>query len=173
VFGCDGFSASYDHCLEHYDGNGIRKCIGQIVYALLATAVRPSGAVYFVLEKYAPDLANMGRLVKDLGAEYFEVPLMDARDTRDMVVRNFIHQTTSMLSSLSEVLKDRDATKGRCLSVLEQSKHLTQQVKEYKDLLQVNMADLENKIGLLSLQALSLVEKAHDSKAPAVPSAAC
>lgn len=37
VYGCDGFSERYDHCLSHYDGNGLRKCVGQIVYALMAT----------------------------------------------------------------------------------------------------------------------------------------
>jgi DNA-directed RNA polymerase subunit H (RpoH/RPB5) len=164
MYGCDHFGETYDHCLTHYDGNGIRKCVGQIVYALMATAVRPSGAVYFVPEKYARDLSRMGRLTKELGAEYFEIPLMDAQDTRDMVVRNFIHQTSSMIESLAEVLKDPKATRGKCLGALDQSKHLIEQVKEYKSILQVNMADLEEKIKLLGLQAMTLIEKTQELK---------
>jgi hypothetical protein len=109
----------------------------------------------------------MGGLIKDLGADYFEVPLVDAQDTREMVVKNFIHQTTQMIESLAEVLKDPKATKGKYLAALEQSKYLTEQVKEYRELLQVNMADLEGRISLLSLQALSLVDKAQELKSAA------
>ncbi len=163
-YSCDHFGETYDHCLAHYDGNGIRKCVSQIVYALMATAVRPSGAVYFVLEKYAEELSRMGRLTKELGAEYFEIPLMDAQDTRDMVVRNFINQTGSMIQSLAEVLKDPKVTRGKCLGALDQSKRLTEQVKEYKSILQVNMTDLEERIKLLGLQAMTLVEKAQELK---------
>jgi hypothetical protein len=167
ISGCDGFSESFSHCLENYDGNGVRKCVGEIVHQLMATAVRPSGAVYFVPEKKAEDLARMGSLIKDLGADYFEVPLVDAQDTREMVVKNFIHQTTQMIESLAEVLKDPKATKGKYLAALDQSKYLTEQVKEYRELLQVNMADLEGRISLLSLQALSLVDKAQELKSAA------
>lgn len=163
-YNCDHFVESFGHCLTHYDGNGIRKCVGQIISCLMATAVRPSGAVYFVPEKFAQDLSHLGRFIKDLGAEYFEVPLMDARDTRDMVVRNFIQQVTSMIQTQAEVLKDPKVTKGKCLTALDQSKRLMEQVNEYKAFLQVNMADLEERIKLLGLQALNLVEKAQELK---------
>ena len=102
------------------------------------------------------------KVIKSLEAEYFEVPLMDAVDARDMVIRKFIHQTTSMIESLAEVLKDPKVTKGKCLTALEQSKRLTEQVNEYKSFLQVNLTELEERIRLLSLQALSLVDKAQE-----------
>lgn len=165
--GCDGFGESFSRCLENYDGNGVRKCVGEIVHQLMATVVRPSGAVYFVPEKKAEDLGRMGSLIKNLGADYFEVPLVDARDTRDMVAKNFIRQTTEMIASLAEVLKDPGATKGKYLAALDQSKYLTEQVKEYRELLQINMSDLEGRIKLLSLQALSIVDKAQELKSAA------
>lgn len=161
-FECSRFAEVYNYCLSHYDGNGIRKCVSQVISCLMATAVRPSGAVYFVPEKYATDLAALGKVIKSLEAEYFEVPLMDAVDARDMVIRKFIHQTTSMIESLAEVLKDPKVTKGKCLTALEQSKRLTEQVNEYKSFLQVNLTELEERIRLLSLQALSLVDKAQE-----------
>ena len=157
---CDAFGGLYSFCQEHYDGGAVRKTVARMVYNLMAVAVRPSGAVYFVPEKRASELAKVGGFVKALGAEYFEVPVMDAADTKDMVLRNLKESVGQAISSLADTLKDPKVSKGAISVCLSETKHLIEQVNEYKSLLQMNLADLSSKLELLKLQALSLVDKA-------------
>lgn len=155
----------YSYCLEHYDGNAVRKMVTNIVTReLLGEAVRPSGAVYFVPESRAKVLENLDLLLtEELEAEFFFVPLYDTEKARNMLVYHFRENTQAMIRRLSELLKQPKVVKSKLLAALDDTKHFTRQAKEYEELLKTSLADLQEQVNLISLQAQSLLDKVADN----------
>ncbi|MGB9867946.1 MAG: DUF6744 family protein [Bacillota bacterium] len=157
---CAEFPRIYRECLSNYDGGAIRRWAQAMMERLAATEVRSSGAVYFVPEYHSADLAAVGSFLRGVGAEYYEVPVVDTESTRDMVLKKFSEQVTAAIRSAAEALKDPEVTKGACLRELERAKELLKQIAEYRQLLEADLRELEEGVALLKAQAMSLVDRA-------------
>ncbi len=149
--------AHYRELLGRYDGSHIRRLVAKILATMNPTAVRPSGGVFFVPEKYKDELAALQKLVKGLKCEYYSVPLVDSSDIRDMVFEKLNVQVDESLKALAEALKGEGLTQKKVGALLSDAKALLDSVREYEEVLEKDLSNLRNKVELVKMQMLSLL----------------
>lgn len=149
----------YEALLGKYEGDHIRRMVSGILSDMKPTAVRPSGGVYFVPEKYRKELFGLERLVRMLGCEFFTIPVVDSLDTREMVKKKLEEQILTAIAGLADALKEENLTQKQVVSLMEEAKKLIADVEEYEALLERDLSDLRHRVGLLKMQAVELLEK--------------
>jgi hypothetical protein len=145
--------------VKYYAGNHIRRMMIALLNNLSPTLVRPSGAVYFVPQKYEDDVMALQNLSKNLGAEFITLPVIDAENAREMVLNAFKKQTVATIHELTEALKEPDITAYRIGSLMNQAKELLAQVREYEGLLQNKLMDLQSHVEIVQLQMKRVLSK--------------
>ncbi len=150
---------NYREALKFYEGDHVRRMISNILACLNPTLVRPSGAVYFVPQKYQGDLEKLEALSKRVSAEFVSVPVMDAENVRDIVLNAFRAQTMETVNTLAEALKDESITPKRATMLLEQAKSLLAQVREYESLLERNLSDMQSQVEIVQMQMRAVVDR--------------
>lgn len=149
--------AHYKELLGRYDGTHIRRLVAKILATMNPTAVRPSGGVLFVPEKYKDELASLQRLVQGLRCEFYSVPLVDSRDIREMVYDKLNEQVNETLKVLAEALKSEGLTQKKVGALLTDAKTLLDSVREYEEVLEKDLSSLRSKVELVKMQMLSLL----------------
>ncbi|NLH00263.1 MAG: hypothetical protein GX491_23150 [Chloroflexi bacterium] len=145
--------------LKYYEGDHIRRMITSMLNDLSPTLVRPSGAVYFVPNKYKEDITAMEVLNKALGAEFITLPVIDANNAREMVLHAFKKQTTATIRELTEALKEPNITAYKVGSLMNRAKELLSEVEEYENLLNNKLLDLRSQTEIVQLQMKSVLAK--------------
>lgn len=150
----------YNSSLDRYQGIHIRRMVGDILKTMKPTSVRPSGGVFFVPAAYDEDLNKLQEVVRALKSEFFNMPVVDTVDTREMICDKLHQQINATLTTLAETLKDKDITNKKVTSLAVEAKELLDQVKEYENLLQQDLSGLKNKIDIVKMQMAALLEAA-------------
>jgi len=149
----------YEALLGKYEGDHVRRMVNNILSSMRPTAVRPSGGVYFVPEKYREELFALERLVRLLGCEFFTIPVVDSVDTREMVKKKLEDQVLAAIASLADALRQENLTQKQVVALMEETKKLIADVQEYEALLEKDLSDLRHKVGLLKMQAVELLNR--------------
>ncbi|MGB9858517.1 MAG: DUF6744 family protein [Moorellaceae bacterium] len=149
----------YEALLGKYEGDHIRRMVNGILSDMKPTAVRPSGGVYFVPEKYRDELFALERLVRLLECEFFTIPVVDSLDSREMVKKKLEDQVMNAIAGLADALKQEGLTQKQVVALMEETKKLIADVEEYEALLEKDLSELRHKVGLLKMQAVELLNK--------------
>ncbi|AOQ24585.1 hypothetical protein MTAT_19280 [Moorella thermoacetica] len=152
--------ALYKTSLDRYQGIHIRRMVGDILKTMKPTSVRPSGGVFFVPAVYNEDLDKLQEVVRALRSEFFNMPVVDTVDTREMICDKLHQQINATLSVLAETLKNKDISSKKVNVLVVEAKDLLDQVKEYESLLQQDLSGLKEKIDLVKMQMVALLEAA-------------
>lgn len=149
----------YQEFLNNYDSQFIRRMVRTILGNMNPTAVRPSGGVYFVPGKYKEELFALKRLVKLLGCEFFTMPVIDQENSRDMLYQKLREQIRCEVTKMADVLKG-NASKAEITKIIDNSKKMFEQIKEYEELLDKNLSDLKSDVEVLKAQIISFLDAA-------------
>jgi hypothetical protein len=149
----------YQEFLNNYDSQFIRRMVRTILGNMNPTAVRPSGGVYFVPGKYKEELFALERLVKLLGCEFFTMPVIDQENSRDMLYQKLREQIRCEVTKMADVLKG-NASKAEITKIIDNSKKMFEQIKEYEELLDKNLSDLKSDVEVLKAQIISFLDAA-------------
>lgn len=151
--------ALYQDFKNSYDSQHIRRIVRAILADMNPTAVRPSGGVYFVPEKYKEKLFALERLVKLLGGEFFTMPVIDQENSKDMVYQKLKEQIKAEVTKMADVLKG-NASKAEVTKIIDTSKKMFAQISEYEDILNKNLSDLKSDVEVLKTQIISFLDAA-------------
>jgi len=149
----------YRDALGHYKARHLRDILARMLWAVRATAVRPSGGVYFVPIDHGAEVQAMRSLLRALKQEFFAVPLVDSADSRDMVGVKFREQIGEMIAGFAELLRTGAASKGDLVNILNRTRDLLASVEEYQKLLQDDMQDLLSRVEIVKAQARMALER--------------
>jgi hypothetical protein len=145
---------------ESYDGQHIRRVVRTILADMNPAAVRPSGGVYFVPQKYQGQLLALEKLVRSLDGEFFTMPVVDQEKSRDMLYRKFKEQVEQSIVQMKDVLQSGKTSKAEMVKIIDSSKKMFEQIKEYEELLNRNLADLKVGVDVLKEQIITLLDVA-------------
>ncbi len=145
---------------ENYDGQHLRRVVRTIIADMNPTAVRPSGGVYFIPQKYQGKLLTLEKLVKSLDGEFFSIPVIDQENSRDMLYQKFKEQVGQSIAQMKDVLQSSQASKSEIVRVIDKSKKMFKQIEEYENLLNRNLADLKVGVDVLKEQIIALLDVA-------------
>lgn len=146
--------------LVYYRGEHIRRVVQQMLENMAVTPVRPSGGVYFVPARHKDSLERIGALMGALDQEWFTMPVIDSENTRGMVLRKFSAEVAATINALAEALKEEgEVSQARAVSLLDTAKRLLGNVEEYEQALQSDLRDLKQRVEIMRLQMLSLVNR--------------
>lgn len=145
---------------ETYDGQHLRRMVRTILYDMNPAAVRPSGGVYFVPQRYQDQLFALERLIRSIGGEFFAMPLIDQENSRDMLYQKFSEQVEENIAQMKDILQKQNVQKSEMIRVIENAKKLFAQIDEYEELLNKNLNDLKVGVDVLKEQILTLLEVA-------------
>lgn len=149
----------YKDALGHYKARHLREILSRMLWAVRATAVRPSGGVYFVPIDHEAEVQAMRNLLRALKQEFFAVPLVDSADSRDMVGVKFREQIGDMIARFAEVMRTGTASKGDLVNILNRTRELLASVEEYQKLLEDDMQDLLSRMEIVKAQARMALER--------------
>lgn len=149
----------YRNC---YNGQHIRRIVRTVLADMNPAAVRPSGGVYFVPLQYEEGLFALEKLVKLLHGEFFTMPVIDQEKSRDMLYQKFKEQVRANIKQMTEMLKT-GASKNEMVKIIDGSKKMFGQIKEYEELLNRDLNDLKAEVEILKGQIVSLLEVASES----------
>ncbi len=170
----DGFPARFSEYLENLNDGYIRRAITAMMRAEHIIRLRRDGVVYFALQahKHVVDqLADLFEWMQPGSAEFRDLPLIDVRKQRQMVVQEtarHVHgEVDNLVREIDKLLlrKKQNGAKIRSKTVskyLEELGRLTQLVTEYRQATGDKIAEAVSALDLLRMQATELQMEADD-----------
>lgn len=161
----------YESAKENYNAQHARTIVMDILADLQQVAVRPSGGVYFVLEKYSDEIQSLQNMVRDLSqfcikdsCTMWTVPVIDVQEQRDMVNDSLQAQIKSdsfnLINEVSEIIKSgRKVSEKTARKYIESVKGLKAKVKEYEELLEIEIAGVQGTMDLALEAAVKLLDR--------------
>ncbi len=141
----------------------MRHWIRQTILGFGATAVRPSGGIYFLKEEFAGQVDALEKFITDHfppGGECHSVEIPDTTKQREMVKRAIEAETTgaveAMMVEIANVKKKGALTPKKYEQMLDEVKALKAKMHDYTDLLQTNMNSVDSRLEILGGMAQSL-----------------
>ncbi|HEY8415590.1 MAG TPA: DUF6744 family protein [Thermaerobacter sp.] len=157
----------------HYTSSHIRRIVRLVLDELYPVAVRPSGGVYFVPTGGEDTLRRLQAFLHAVGttagvhAEFRLVPLLDTAEQREMVRASAVQEVTAqveaMLHQMEVVLKERAGQELRqsdIQAVAGRWQYIRDLAKQYRDLLEDQLAELDGKLDYARLQVEAFLERA-------------
>jgi hypothetical protein len=146
---------------DHHDARTIRSMVQNILRSMAPTPVRPSGGVYFVPVNYKQELEKLTAFLSNLPgeSEAFMIPLINNPENRDMVRKKLNDHLKDTLRFLRDGLFNPKLDKSNASMLLGEAKRRLQDFEEYKKVLADEMSDMQELIGLIQAQMLSIIEK--------------
>lgn len=157
---CRAAQERYQVFLTHHDDRAVRSMIYTILAGLNPVAVKPSGGVYFVPQNHRDTLNRLVNFIRFMGgrSEGFMIPLIDREDVRDMVREKLRDYLLGVAGELAGLLKADRVKKSKVNLALENAKRAREDFKAYQDLLQEQLSDMHEVIGLIGEQMRALIE---------------
>ena len=125
----------------------LRRMIQDVLHDCLATAVRPSGGIYFVTQAYAEKLNKLSKVINAIptGTSMHTLPLLDTQDQRRMleaaVESELADEMDAHLSKIVETLKTGKPINADTFTRLTASLHRSgRKSNEYATLLSKQLA---------------------------------
>jgi hypothetical protein len=126
----------------------IRELIRRVLLSSAATAVRPTGGVYFVMSDRCQRVASLERLADELSdTSVHSLPLIDDAKQRQMVKQAFEAETVETidkaLGEIDDLLKAGPVAEGKFQRMHAQMQALVTRTTEYSELLDEAMASAD------------------------------
>ena len=133
----------------------IRAWIRKAFIQLAATTVRPSGGVYFVAERYSPDMHALDKIIENIpNASFHALPLIDDKKQRGMLKQAFedesVGEADSLIAEMREIL-----TSGKKISVAKHAdfvgrwKEMKGKIHTYSDILDDAMETTASRVEII------------------------
>lgn len=161
----------FDRCKDNYNGRHVRELVQNILAGCDPVAVRPSGGVYFVPEKYSQTVQGLSDMVKELSqysidserSRCYSVPVIDAVEHRVMVAESLEDQvkndSQSLIGEMAKILKDgRNITQKTAEQYINKVKDLKKMVAKYEDMLNTEILNVQECMNIALEQAKKLLE---------------
>jgi hypothetical protein len=144
----------------------VRRLVRDVFRNCLATAVRPSGGIYFVRQAHRGRLESLAAVLAALpgGTELHTLPLLDDSKQRLMLRRAFeeesVGEIDSLLGDAKELLSSgQTLTADRFAKFTEESVYLRKKAKEYSSLLNEKLVETDSRLEILDTVLFSLANK--------------
>jgi DNA-binding protein H-NS len=167
----DNVTLEFEKCRQNYNGRHVRELVQSILSGCDPVAVRPSGGVYFVPEKYGntvQSLSDMVRIISQysINAErsrLYSVPVIDAKEHRVMVAESLEDQvknnSQSLVSEMANVLKSgRNITQKTAEQYISKVKDLKKMVASYSEMLNTEILNVDEIMNIAMQQARKLLD---------------
>jgi len=160
----DQVRARYDVTRDHYDASAIRRMVAQILSTCRPIAVRPSGGVHFVPQKYESTVYAVAELFPKIAGEgqFWFLPVIDAKNQREMVAKSLdTHVETeaaAIVAELGRVMKGRQEISATLTEkYVRRVQEIAAAVKEYEDMLETKAITAKSHLQLAEQQIRSLL----------------
>lgn len=163
----------FDLFKEKYTSQTVRAIVMDILETCSPVAVRPSGGVYFTPETYSDQVKNLQNLVTDLSpfccdnakTDFHTVPVIDVDEQRDMVNQSLEEQVKSdslqLIDEIAEIIKSgRKVSQSTAVKYVEEVKALKGKVKEYEEMLETEIENVQETMNLALEAAKKLLDNA-------------
>lgn len=161
----------FDRCKDNYNGRHVRELVQNILNGCRPVAVRPSGGVYFVPEKFGATVESLSEMVKiisqySINAErsrLYSVPVIDAVEHRVMIAESLEDQvknnSQSLVSEMANVLKSgRNITQKTAEQYINKVKELKKMVASYSEMLNTEILNVDEIMSIAMQQARKLLD---------------
>ncbi|MEK5217770.1 DUF6744 family protein [Psychrobacillus sp. FSL H8-0487] len=149
----------YDLFSKAHNGAVVRSSVVSYLYSLSPTPVRLSGGVYFVPFKYAENLKNLCNYVSSLDKGSAQmVALTNDENNRNIIKENVKENLDKVLQQCRSAINDEEGKlqKGQVFTIIEDARRIVGQFKDYRELLNDTVIDLESSVDLIR-QSINLV----------------
>lgn len=160
----DQVRTRYDITRDHYDASAIRRMVQQILSSCKPIAVRPSGGVHFVPQKYEATVYAVAELFPKIAGEgqFWFLPVIDAANQREMVAKSLdTHVETeaaAIVAELGRVIKGRQEVSPTLTEkYVRRVQEIAAAVKEYEDLLETKAITAKSHLQLAEQQIRALL----------------
>lgn len=156
--------ALFEMFKTHHDSMAIRLMALNYLKSLSPTSVKPSGGVYFIPEKYEGELEKLVTFLQSLpgGSEAFMIPLIDSKANKDMVRKKLHDNLKDTLQSLKDGILNTKLDRWHTNQLLDEAKRKVETFREYQDLLNDELEDMDDVRKMIHQQMLKLVDKLTD-----------
>jgi hypothetical protein len=135
----------------------MRHWIRQTILGFGATAVRPTGGIYFLKEEFAGQVEALEKFITDhfpVGGECHSVEIPDTTKQREMVQRAIEAETIgaveAMMVEIANVKKKGALTPKKYEQMLEEVRALERKMQDYTKLLQTDMNAVGSRVEILA-----------------------
>lgn len=161
----------FEHTKENYNGRHVREMVMNILNGCDPVAVRPSGGVYFIPEKYADTAQALSEMVRELArysidaerSRLWAIPVVDAEEHKVMVAESLEDQvkanSNSLIGEMTKILKSgRNITQKTAEQYVNKVKGLKKMVAKYEDMLNTEILNVQECMSIALEQARKLLD---------------
>jgi len=150
---------AYENLKKYYEADHIRRMVHSIIFSMQPTSLKSSGSVYFIPQKYLGRVEALSSVLKELGAEFYHMSVLDEENATAAVREKLIAQTDRAMQAMTDALADREElTASDVGAMLEDAKRIVEQIKDYEALLKTDLADLQSRVQLVQAQMIALLQ---------------
>lgn len=161
----------------NYNGRTIRDIVTAVLRTCSPVAVRQSGGVYFVPERYTETVKALQRLVNKL-SDYsitgnknslWSIPVIDAAEQRQMLGESLEIQikeeSQALIEEMTKALQGgRKITSRLAQQYAQRAKGLKKLVEEYEEMLEMQATTARASLELAISEAIKLMEKVEEEQ---------
>lgn len=146
---------------SHHNGASVRASVVHYLHTLSPTPVRPSGGVYFVPKKHTEQLRHLVNFVSGLPrGESHMIPLINSDDNRLMIKDKVKDNLDKIIDSCRLALSDSHSLqKTQVKTIVEDARRIVTQFKDYRELLNDTIGDLESSVELVRQSITEILRK--------------
>lgn len=154
----------FEQYLSHHNGASVRAGVVQYLNTLSPTPVRPSGGVYFVPKQHTDKLRHAVNFVSGLPrGESHMIPLINTDDNRQMIKDKVKDNLDKIIDSCRTALSDdSNLQKTQVKAIVEDARRIVSQFKDYRELLQETVSDLEFSVDVVRLSITEILRKGDE-----------
>jgi len=156
----------------HYDGKAIRDMLRNALKVMNATALRPSGGVYFVLEEYSENLQKFVELCRiinenyrttDYETELYTVPVVNTKEQRDYVKMKYEGEIVEKLAKMTNEMRllleeKKEVSQVQAELFLKHFKQIKESNKKYETDLNLSREVAKESMNVASMQLEKLMD---------------
>lgn len=152
----------------HYDDQTVRRIVQSVLQKLAPTPIRPSGGVYFVPRAHGVKLEALVSFLRALeGCEGYKLPLIDLRETRDLVRAKLMEHMRATIDALKQALASEGINKNTIKAQVTEAKQLLDGLKAYEELLAEEMEKIHLMADIMRQQMDALIDRLIEKQATA------
>lgn len=150
-----------------HDGMKVRQQIRNLLSASHATAVRPSGGIYFVSKAFKNELSALESFVDALPSSHVSVhtlPLVDTGQQRDMLRQAYEDESLEEIDKLMSEMKEAASSQPRIDKVarlVSEFRTQRQKADEYRTLLDDKLGSVSAQLDIAEKMAMNLLKSAR------------
>lgn len=165
----------YPECCRYYNGTTIRNLVQDILGTCSPVSVRPSGGVYFTPENYSPMIDDLEGLIAclkpfavDQPSTFYSIPVIDGEKHRMMIKESVEDQVKSeaqaLIREMADLIKGQGQDGTRTITpkliqqYIERIKSLNAQCREYRELLEMEIENVDSVLQIAKKQAEKMLE---------------